>query len=251
MMRYRILPYKQGSKSAKALATALNGKVLRLEGSTFKPKPDDIVINWGNSGPDSPPYGGYRLFNDPMVVGCASNKLKFFELMKDTGLTPQYWTEKEDIPDEAFPIVCRTLLNSHSGNGIVIADTVDGVVDAKLYVKYEKKKEEYRVHVGRRSEEAVIISVQRKARRLDCEPASWQIRNHANGFVYIREGINPPNSVIANAEEAFRATGLDFGAVDVIWNESKEKAYVLEINTAPGLEGTTITDYAEFFRGLV
>jgi D-alanine-D-alanine ligase-like ATP-grasp enzyme len=44
-------------------------------------------------------------------------------------------------------------------------------------------------------------------------------------------------------------TGLDFGAVDVIWNAQKEKPYVLEINTAPGLEGQTIADYAAFFSG--
>jgi D-alanine-D-alanine ligase-like ATP-grasp enzyme len=37
---------------------------------------------------------------------------------------------------------------------------------------------------------------------------------------------------------------LDFGAVDVIWNEKQQRAYVLEVNTAPGLEGQTVDDYA-------
>ena len=45
--------------------------------------------------------------------------------------------------------------------------------------------------------------------------------------------------------------GLDFGAVDVIWNEHESKAYVLEINTAPGLEGSTVEDYKEFFNRAV
>src|SRR3546814_19093490 len=65
---------------------------------------------------------------------------------------PKFWTKKEDIPDEAFPIVCRTVLSGHSGVGIVIADNRDDLVPANLYVKYVKKKEEYRVHqIGRAS----------------------------------------------------------------------------------------------------
>jgi hypothetical protein len=47
MTRIRVLPYKQGSKSAKALATELGGKVLKLEGSKFKPKPNGICYQLG------------------------------------------------------------------------------------------------------------------------------------------------------------------------------------------------------------
>ena len=41
---------------------------------------------------------------------------------------------------------------------------------------------------------------------------------------------------------------VDFGAVDVVWNQQNGQAYVLEINTAPGLAGQTITSYANAFR---
>ncbi|MNY63636.1 hypothetical protein D3C86_2006230 [compost metagenome] len=50
---------------------------------------------------------------------------------------------------------------------------------------------------------------------------------------------------------AVNAIGLTFGAVDVIWNEYRHQAYVLEVNTAPGLTGTTLEKYAEAFRGLM
>jgi len=43
------------------------------------------------------------------------------------------------------------------------------------------------------------------------------------------------------------ALGLDFGAVDIVYNENDNKAYVLEINTAPGLSGTTLEKYVEVF----
>jgi D-alanine-D-alanine ligase-like ATP-grasp enzyme len=44
---------------------------------------------------------------------------------------------------------------------------------------------------------------------------------------------------------------LDFGAIDIIYNESRDQAYVLEVNTAPGLTGQTIQSYADAFRHLV
>ena len=37
---------------------------------------------------------------------------------------------------------------------------------------------------------------------------------------------------------------VDFGAVDVVWNDQYQKAYVLEVNTAPGIENSTVLDYA-------
>lgn len=263
MTRYRVLPYKQGSASAKALAEALGGKVLKLEGSKFKPKPDDVIINWGNTTfngnitfNDQNNWGDdYNLLNDGDLIYCVSNKLVFFEDMNSRcpGLTPKFWTNKEEIPDDEYPIVCRTILSGHSGDGIVIATSPDNLAVAKLYVKYEKKKDEYRVHCTKTTQpepSITIIAVQRKARRTGAENVNWQVRNHANGFIYRRSDIHPPSRVLDVARQAFELSGLDFGAVDVIWNTQKEQAYVLEINTAPGLEGQTITDYANFFSGL-
>lgn len=259
MPRYRVLPYRQGSRGARALADALpGGRVLKLEGSRFIPRNDDIVINWGRTDGLPPGYIGRMntrvctVFNGPDDIVRASNKLRFFELMTEAGLNniiPDWWARREDIPDDAFPVVCRTVLAGHSGEGIVIAATRDELVNAPLYVKYVKKQDEYRVHVGVRNERTSIISVQRKARREGFENPNWQVRNHQNGFVYVRGGVNPPQTVLDSAMLALRATGLDFGAVDVIFNQHQGRAYVLEINTAPGLEGQTVEDYARFFTG--
>lgn len=252
-IRYRVLPYRTGSKSAKALAEGLGGKVLRLNNrSTFIDRDDDVIVNWGNTGQwlcDCKVFNGHG-------IDLASNKWKFFHSMQSLDITPKFWTNPEEISDEDFPVVCRTILNGHSGAGIVIADSREDLVDAPLYVKYVKKKEEYRVHLGRNTGTGPdndyglhhLISLQRKARRIDCPDPNWQVRNHANGFVYVREGVEAPAEVLKAARVSFDASGLDFGAVDVIWNEKTEKAYVLEINTAPGLEGTTVQDYVNFFK---
>lgn len=251
--RVRVFPYKQGSRSAKALSEALEGRVLKLEGSRFRSRQGDVIINWGSSNEallDS--YGEQRAeLNDPILVSSVSNKLTWFSSMKEHGLEdiiPAFWTNREDIPDEAFPVVCRTVLNGHSGRGIVISDTPDDLVEAALYVKYIKKKEEYRIHCGvNRDGTKTVIAAQRKARREDCDEPNWQVRNHSNGFVFVRGDVDPHPSCTEVALQALSASGLDFGAVDVIWNEHQQRAYVLEINTAPGLEGQTVQDYAQFF----
>ncbi len=252
MTRYFILPYRQGSRSARALAHALGGRVLRLQGSTYKPRTGDVVVNWGNTAAE-PPKGCTVVQNPPDTIVRASNKKLFFQLMQEKGhgeIIPRFWTDRTAIPDDAFPIVCRTVLAGHSGDGIVIAAGRDGVVAAPLYVQYVKKQDEYRIHVGRDGSSITTISVQRKARSNDVpdDKVNWQVRNHANGFVFVRQGVSPPNSVIEAAATALEASGLDFGAVDVIYNQEKKRAYVLEINTAPGLEGQTVEDYAAYFR---
>lgn len=254
MPRYRVLPYRAGSRSASALAHALNGACLRLRGSTFVPRRDDVMINWGNT---SIPGLHFKNGGD---LRQASNKLLFFQRMVREGhadLIPRFWTRREDIPDDAFPIVCRTILAGHSGAGIVIAENREGLVPCPLYVQYIKKQEEYRVHVGKmpRIDEHTdigVITIQRKARDrgVPDEEVNWRVRNHDNGFVFVRGDVHPPASVVRVATSALVASGLDFGAVDVIWNERQDRSYVLEINTAPGLEGQTVEDYANFFRGV-
>lgn len=246
MTRFRILPYKPSSRSAKAIAEALGGKRLRAEGSTFVPDPEDVIINWGRS---SCPYP-FPLVNACMDVRDMSNKLTFFQRMQEKDYVPRFWTTPETIPNEAFPIVCRRVLSGHSGAGIIIADTRGALVPCNLFVQYVKKKHEYRVHVGMVGDEPTLIAVQRKARRNDCDDPDWKVRNLAGGFIYKRNNINPPQRVLDVAMDCIASSGLDFGAVDVLWNQTQERAYVLEINTAPGLEGSTVGDYAGFFQRL-
>ena len=251
-MTIKVYPYKQGSRSAKALADGLETRVLRIEGSTWRPRRGDTVINWGSSTCNYGAEQGVCRLNPSEHMVTASNKLNFFNMLQGLNLTPEYWTNQEDIPDEAFPIVCRTILSGHSGAGIVIASNRNELVRAPLYVKYIKKQQEYRIHVGIHptEDEPRIISTQRKAIRNGAENVNHQVRNLANGYVFVRGDVDPPEAVLSAAKEALKVVGLDFGAVDVIWNNYHQQAYVLEINCAPGLEGQTIQDYVEFFKDI-
>ena len=247
-MRIKVYAYNQGSRSAKALARALNGRVLLRRGSKYRRRPEDLIINWGAA--DSP-FNGPRVANQPDAIKDASNKLTCLKTLKEAGVrVPPFWTRKQDIPDDAFPIVCRKLLTGSGGRGIVIAENRAQLVDAPLYTKYIKKKDEYRVHLLRHPERGTfVVSQQRKAKRNGAD-ADFKIRNLENGFVFVRDGVNPPQDVIAQSFSAIENSGLAFGAVDVVWNERKGEAYVLEINTAPGLEGQTVEDYANAFANL-
>ena len=114
-------------------------------------------------------------------------------------------------------------------------------INAPLYVKYVKKQQEYRVHVFNGS----VIDVQRKMRRTDTPDAdvNWQVRNHCNGFIFGREGVELPDTALTMCVDSVSVLGLDFGAVDIIYNAHEDKYYVLEVNTACGLTGTTLEVY--------
>ena len=174
----------------------------------------------------------------------------FFTHNDGAAWLPSFWTNPEEIPDEAFPVVCRTVLAGHSGVGIVLASVRSELVPAPLYVKYVPKKDEYRIHLGKVGDEVTVIAVQQKKRRLDCENPNWKVRNHANGFVYAREGVDPPAGVLGCAVDCLLRSGLDFAAIDLGWHPV-HGTKVYELNTAPGLEGQTLDDYVEFFQEFI
>jgi glutathione synthase/RimK-type ligase-like ATP-grasp enzyme len=233
-----IYPYKFGSRSARAL-----GKRIRHRHSRFRPLPDKTIVNWGAS--EMPePLMVCRVLNTPDRVKAATNKLEAFRLLKEGGVSVPPFTTDQEVANEwrrDSCVVCRTLLRGSSGRGIVLADEDNVAVDAPLYVKYIPKRHEYRVHVI--GGEAVFT--QRKARRMEVEDedVNWKIRNHDNGFIYAHQDVQCPDDVLEESVKAVAVLGLDFGAVDVIWNGHYDKAFILEVNTAPGLEGATLEVY--------
>jgi len=95
-----------------------------------------------------------------------------------------------------------------------------------------------------------VFDIQRKARdpNVPDNEVNWRVRNHGNGFIYVRNDVHPSDYVIQAASICFLKSGLDFCAMDVIWNERRGVAYVLEGNTAPGLTGTTLENYVKMFK---
>lgn len=225
------------------------------------------IINWGSgSYPENLPNLGrnMRWLNKPEQVAIATNKLFTFECLKQAGVSiPEFTTERGEAQQwvsDGHIVVVRTLLNASEGRGIILWNRelpLAENVRAPLYVKYIKKKHEYRIHVVRYTSErggVEPICIQQKLRKRGFEDRDNQIRNHDNGWVFaVNDIIAPHEKVIIQARNALEALGLEFGAVDVIWNERQQRAYVLEVNTAPGLEpgGTALKAYVEYFRNFL
>lgn len=251
-MKMYIYSHNPHSEGAKLLSQALNVKRIKHGNSKFRGGMGKAIINWGAGTLPDQVMACQTVLNKPDAIRRASNKLKSFELFKEAGVTiPPFFTSKEEAceylqntPNSS--VVCRTLLNGHSGDGIVICDNADAVVLAPLYTAYVKKQEEYRYHVFM----GQVVDIQRKARRLDvpAENVNWQVRNLDGGFIFAREGVVASPVASDEAVKAVAALGLDFGAVDLIYNAREDRYYVLECNSAPGLSGSTLEGYAERFR---
>lgn len=244
----KIYPYKQGSKSAKALADALGIKQLKDHGPHLHVK--GVVINWGCSH-ITRNLAWDVILNNPLAVTKAANKLETFKALShpDFNVSVPEWTEDKEVaehwPGLNLNVVCRAKLNGHSGEGITIASKVDEIVDAPLYTGYIKKKDEYRIHVF----QGEAFFVQRKARKLDvpAENVNWKVRNLAGGFIFAHKDVEVDDVARREAVAAVAALALDFGAVDII-HGTDGKYYVLEVNTACGLEGETLAKYVEKFK---
>jgi glutathione synthase/RimK-type ligase-like ATP-grasp enzyme len=266
-MKFQIYAYKDYSKGAKALSKELGFKFQKktklletlLEDSTsVKP----ILINWG-AGSISPEITTRvsRIINPPKLTNICSDKVEFFDKQAAANNVriPVYTkdqTEALDWVNNGITVMGRKARGSCGTDIHFFEDDPEGFANSDFWAQYKKKKDEFRVHVVGGN----VIAVQRKALR-DVDPVSgekidrstvdFRIRNHRNGFIFQRNDITVPDDVTTQALTAVKNIGLDFGAVDVIFNEKEGKAYVLEINTAPGLEGTTVTDYAKALTALV
>lgn len=244
-MKIFVYPYRSGSKSAKRLAEALGAKRVKLLNSKFKESPSKIVLNWGSS---SCPY---ECLNDSSSVSVASDKLLSLKQLSLSGVFVPDWTTDRQIASgwltEGHTVVCRGTLVGSSGEGItLVSDPLCELPSVPLYTKYTKKKDEYRVHVF----DGKVIDVQRKMRKKDVpdQQVDWKVRNLAGGFIFGREGINPDDSVLQESTSAVKSLGLVFGAVDVGFHpEYGPRVY--EVNTAPGLEGSTVDSYVKAIRG--
>lgn len=244
-MRNFVYPYLIGSKSALAIADGLDCLMLRAK-SPYKAKAGDLVVNWGNSVIPEWNKPEIEWLNNPAAVTVAANKKKtFLKFAEHNVPCPEFTTDVDEVAKwlKKEIVFARTKLTGHSGQGIVVLEKgTQEIPKAPLYVKYKKKAREFRVHVFKDE----IIDVQEKRKKVDFDgERNNQIRSHDNGWVFCREGLAEyhPGALHEVALSAVSALGLDFGAVDIIYNAREGKYYALEVNTAPGIEGETMFSY--------
>lgn len=221
-MKLRLVSKKLGSKSLRLLAEGLSTKL------GYKV--------WRSKHP--------KLNQENLLYGDCKDKLTQYEWFKQEGIPAPEFTVCHQTAKEwanSGTVLCRTLTRASEGKGIVVAETAEEVVLAPVYTKYKKKKKEYRVHVFKDS----VVSVLEKRKRKGFDNVNTKIRNTANGYVFCREDVVEPEGIRELAIKASKVTNSNFKGVDIGYNELKNELFVIEVNSAPGLQGSTINDYVK------
>jgi hypothetical protein len=261
-----INPYKLGSRGAKALRNKLRERNVKCYTLKKEPKgPHSLVVNWGASSIDYP-ITNRTIVNHPKFVGQLSNKLRFFEATKGSEDVLEWTRDRDTAKAWNSKVFARTKIEGSGGEGIIIFDPEGGdgtdLVQAPLYTRYVPKTHEYRLHLARTltGKGFTVMLVQRKVFVKTPErpaPADWKVRSHANGFIfqaYPSETVEDrvPKGVINAAIRVMDGyfPELHFAALDVMYHDKRNQAWVIEGNTAPGLENDTINIYADYFAAL-
>jgi len=237
-----------GSKFAKALQRALVDKVdnpvYRRASPKILPARPAVVSRKGNILRQGRSQSVRQHF---LVTQRPLNKVEQFERFKQHQVScPQFALSAKSAYDlNVKTLFARTLINATNGRGIVEFDRADGTnyPKAPLYTEYIPKKAEYRFHVF--GDQVIDIQQKKKKREFNEDERDTRIRNLHNGYIYSRDGIAPPDGAADLAVRAVAALGYQYGAVDLIYNEKRNQCYVLEVNSRPGLMGTTLDKYAD------
>lgn len=235
-----IYSYNRYSKSAKELSNALSIPIVKTI------KPYHKVINWGSS---ERMDGPQVVLNRPENISKIVNKIRTFSFLNSVGVaTVPYTLSRQEAAtwiSRGGLVYCRNDIASSGGSGITIAYTIDELpIDCKLFTKGIISPSEYRVHVFNNK----VIDVTQK-KKVNGSEANPLIRNYNNNWIFARQDIDIPKSIITWSKFAMKTLALDFGAIDILHKDGK--SFLLEINSAPGMEGTTLQRYTEEFRKVV
>lgn len=196
-----------------------------------------------------------RVRNRPSVAFQRGiDKLTQFQRFTAAGVScPKFTTDSSKLGElnefKNQQYVARKLLNSSEGKGIVIFGEADAIPNAPMYTQYVPKKREFRVHVF--NNVVIDVSEKRKKKEFNAEARDTHVRNLANGYVFCRDNIAEPDSLRPTAVDAVKSLGRSQGAVDIIFNEKLDRCFVLEVNSNPGMEGTTLQRYAAAIKGVI
>lgn len=220
--RVRLLSTCLKSGSLKRLAEGLSTKLGYKVWRSSQQKPNKIHLLYGDQ---KGKIEQYQWFKEQNLVSFPFTTSK---------------TEAVKWAQEGKTVVCRTLTHASEGKGIVVAETPQEVCNAPVYTEYRKKKKEFRTHVFQDK----VVHVLEKRRKTNFEGTTdAKIRNTANGYVFCSDGVVEPVGLRDLALAASKVTKSDFKGVDIGYNEKKNELFVIEVNSAPGIEGSNVDRY--------
>jgi len=203
---------------------------------------------------------GYKVFRSDQVqpnrkhirYGDQRDKLAQYKYFFKYELNFPPFTESKalakDWVKKGNSVLCRVLLQGQEGHGIIIADKVNDVVDAPVYVLYKEKTIEFRVNLYKRK----YVNHREKRRKIgfeEVEGGDDRIRNIANGYVYCLPRMKIGQEIINTAIMASYVTDSDIVGVDIGYDKNTGEHFIIEVNSAPALEGVTVDDYVKHILG--
>lgn len=260
-----ILLYKQGRTGRTGRVVAKASGIIAIADPSLA-RPDSVVIVWGNSA--SVPLG-YREINSHIAVLLAGSKAKALRVMAETGVR----TPKFILPTELGPAIGRSSTHQQ-GRDIKIFGDGERLEGCDHFLEIIPSDKEFRVHCFQGKvlvtqikvlAEGGINGCSRIKERMACPEHGYPdseaavplnasfphlpLRNYDAGWRFKRIQERPKLSKVALS--ACSALGLDFGAVDIIKDSRDGEYAVLEVNTAPALEGTTLERYVKAFKAVI
>lgn len=245
--RFWFWAYDMRSMSARALVELLDGRLIRQQNSSYQPREGDILVNWGRR---TCPYP--VTLNRPEAVHVATSKLQTFAALRAAGVNvPAFTTDRSVAEDwnRRGRILGRDRDRGSQGQGITVYEPNSQIGAHRFYTRYMRQSREIRVHVFR----GTVIFEQEKLRKHNATVDPF-IRSHRRGWVFGFKHLRDqpsPEGLRDTALTAVLTLGLDFGAVDLVWNSRTRRSTVLEVNTAPGIENTSLAHYARAFQRLL
>lgn len=215
---------------------AIRGETGRLLVEQLRERGVDVTTQRGSGNPIVS-YGVHVPVGTVPVLNANAGRLdKFRELqrLRSANVSVPDFTQDVNMARTMLPILGRELRHMRGRNINLFRERVG---TAQFYTKYIPKNEEYRVWTYRGTPLALYQKVRRYPNRRRRLPLVW---NWENGYAF--DFIHPDNrtglqtELLAIGVNAVRALDLDFGAADIIIGRD-QRVYVLEVNTAPGVEG--------------
>lgn len=196
-------------------------------------------VNWGRSRANT------RLNPD---ISNSTNKRVMRELFKEHGVPMPELVYKPiwdfgPNGELSVPLVGRPDYHTR-GRGYWLCNTVPDIQKAINGTRKKRAATHFMEYIDNADHEYRVHIFMGKSIRISEKQLVGRIGNHK---VYTT--IKPTGEVKhvrKAAKQAVKALGLDFGAVDVL--EKDGRAYVLEVNAAPGLGGSMPRLYAKTFK---
>lgn len=178
--------------------------------------------------------------------GNAVLKTDQYQFFKDNDIPHPEWTTDINVARDWIRggslVVCRNRVRGQAGGGISLADTVDALVESKVYTKYIPKKREFRVNIFKDR----VLNIREKVGKAG--NTNTKIRTPANGYSTVKLQSPAPKGIEDLALAAAKVSQSDFKGVDIAFNQLRNYMFVLEVNSGPAIEGASVNDYAAAIR---